>query len=64
MGLFGNTKREEICTCDYCKSTIQYDSSDLQMTLGVPNQVYIICPVCGKPITVGVTDYPDVMGLF
>ena len=51
----------DICVCDYCKSTIQYDESDLQVAFGVPNQIYVTCPVCGKPITVGTADYPNVV---
>ena len=49
----------EVCKCDYCNNYIEYDSSDYQIAFGIPNQIYIICPVCGKPITVGVADYPQ-----
>ena len=38
----------EVCKCDYCDSYIEYDSSDYQIAFGIPNQIYIICPVCGK----------------
>lgn len=50
----------EVCKCDYCGSYIEYDSSDYQIAFGIPNQIYIVCPVCGKPITVGVADYPQI----
>ena len=48
-----------VCKCDYCHSYIEYDESDYEVAFGVPNQIYITCPVCGKPITVGVADYPQ-----
>jgi RNase P subunit RPR2 len=46
------------CVCEYCNSVIEYDNSDLRLALGAPNEIYITCPVCGKPITVGVSDEP------
>ena len=51
----------EIVKCDYCDSYIEYDETDYKAAFGfggVGNQIYIICPECGKPITVGIADYP------
>ena len=51
----------EIVKCDYCDSYIEYDETDYKVAFGfggVGNQIYIICPECGKPITVGIADYP------
>lgn len=48
-----------VCICDYCDSVIQYDDTDMRLAPGALNQIYVTCPVCGKPITIGTTDYPD-----
>ena len=52
-------KMANVCKCDYCHNYIEYDESDYEVAFGVPNQIYITCPVCGMPITVGVADYPQ-----
>lgn len=43
--------------CSYCRNLIEYDENDLRVGgdhLGLI-EIYIDCPECGKPITVGAT---------
>lgn len=47
----------DVAKCSYCHSLIEYEENDLQVGgdhLGLI-EIYIECPECGKPITVGVT---------
>ena len=46
-----------IVRCNYCDSAIEYNQDDLMVGgdhLGLM-EIYIECPECGRPITVGVT---------
>lgn len=43
-----------VCECDYCGAVVEYEDSDYQYVPGDLTEIYIICPVCGKPIIMGV----------
>lgn len=49
-----------VCRCNHCGEYIEYDSLDLRLSFGVEfgniTEIYIVCPVCGKSNTVGVTN--------
>lgn len=45
-----------IVTCERCRCTIKYDDSDIKIGgdyLSGQFAPYIICPCCGKGITIG-----------
>lgn len=47
----------DVIRCPHCSELIQYDESDYNLggdsVCGIA-EVYILCPCCGKAITVGI----------
>lgn len=43
-----------ICECDYCGAYVEYTDDDYEYVPGDLTEIYIKCPVCGRPIIMGV----------
>ena len=43
------------CTCDECGSVLEYEEQDIRTIssawVGISNDTFIICPVCGNKIS-------------
>ena len=44
------------CECDYCGVSILYTDADYEYVPGDLTEIYIKCPVCGRPIIIGVEE--------
>lgn len=43
-----------IYECDYCGAYVEYTDDNYEYVPGDLTKIYIKCPVCGKPIIMGV----------